>query len=160
MAGYSERSLVQKLGIKEGHRVLLILAPSEYGKTLGPLPGVFSFQAATVAQAKAKSLAKSAPFDFIHCFCKEEAELEALFPVMKNLVAKDGMVWVSWLKKTKGPAAKGAKTAPEKPAANPLGENRVRELGLAAGLVDVKVCAVDESWSGLKFMFRLKDRPK
>lgn len=149
MAGYSSRSLAQKLGIKEGHKVLLILAPSEYEKTLGPLPGVFPFHAATVAQADSKSLSKSAPFDFIHCFCRQEAELQALFPVMKNLLAKNGMVWVSWLKKTKGPgainnggavkgegnsaaakgavespASKGAKTMPGKTSATPLGETR------------------------------------
>jgi hypothetical protein len=166
MAGYSPRGLVEKLGIKEGRKVLFIQAPGDYGKTLGPLPEVAS-RSATAAQAASRALAKSAPFDFIQCFCREEAELRSLFPILKGLLAPDGMVWISWPKKTKGvpkdqTATKTAGTSKAAGAARsalPLGENHVREIGLAAGLVDVKVCAVDETWSGLKFMFRLRDRP-
>ncbi|MDB5051191.1 MAG: hypothetical protein JWO30_4262 [Fibrobacteres bacterium] len=87
MPGYSSRSLAQKLGIKEGQKVLLVQAPSDYGKNLGPLPGVFPFRADTAARTRSKTLAKSAPFDFIQCFCRGSAELEALFPDLKGLLA-------------------------------------------------------------------------
>ncbi len=166
MAGYSPRSLADKLGIKEGHKALLVLVPPHYEKTLGPLPGVFPVYVVSLAQARAKSLGKRAPFNFIQCFCGSESELEMLFPVLKGLLAADGMLWVCWRKKTKGPlranAVKGAgaKTAGEPAGTFSLGENQVRELGLSSGLVDVKVCAVDDTWSGLKFMFRRRDRPK
>jgi hypothetical protein len=86
--------------------------------------------------------------------------LETFFPVLKALLASDGMAWVSWPKKTGSPAAKAGRPVHGTAPADSLGENRVRELGLAVGLVDVKVCAVDETWSGLKFMFRRKDRPR
>jgi hypothetical protein len=169
MAGYSSRTLVEKLGIKQDQKVLLVLAPSDYEKTLGPLPRVSLSRLAETSPAQKPAdkpavkpigyaipaaLAKKAPFDFIQCFCTWEAELDAFLPVLKNLLAVDGMLWISWRKKTRGPLA-----AKESPEANPLGENSIRARGIAIGLVDVKVCAVDETWSGLKFMFRRKDRP-
>jgi hypothetical protein len=145
VAGYSPKSLAQKLGIKEGAKAFLVLAPDNFEKTLGPQPGVSFFRADTVAKARNKTLAKAGPFGFIHCFCRTEDELRSVFPLLKENLAYDGMLWISWEKKRPGFAPK-------------LGENQVRDTGLKTGLVDVKVCAVDETWSGLKFVFRLKDR--
>ena len=83
--------------------------------------------------------------DFIHLFVKDRKTLEKEFLKNKKLLKKDGMLWISWPKKS-------AKVATD------LDENTIRNFGLKNGLVDVKVCAVNETWSGLKFMFRLKDR--
>jgi len=136
MAGYSKRSLVEKLGIKEGHEAYIGNAPANYLKILGPLP------AKTVLK---KSL--QGPVDFIQFFSKERSGLEAEFPRLKKNLAVNGALWVSWPK-----GASGVKTD--------LNENIAREIGLKNGMVDIKVCAVDEVWSGLKFVFRLKDRGK
>jgi hypothetical protein len=134
MAGYSKRSLVDKLGIKGAQKVHLGNAPRDYRKTLGPMPdGVIV----------AKSL--DGPCDFIQFFAREKAALESAFPDLKKHLAKSGALWISW--------PKGASKA-----RTDLNENLVREIGLHYGLVDVKVCAVDDVWSGLKFVFRLKDR--
>ncbi len=159
MAGYSPRSLVEKLGIKEGDNLLFVQAPADFKKTLGPLPEV-SLSLATspagsnpLSLASLKTFAKKSPFDFIHAFCREEAELVKWFSILKSLLAPHGMLWISW---PKGKSAKSSKAG----AHRPFNETPVREIGLAGGLVDVKVCAVDETWSGLKFMFRRKDRPK
>jgi len=158
MAGYSPRSLVQKLGIKEGDKILLVQAPDGYGKILGPLPEVSSSSSASPAETKAlakKPLSKKVPFDFIQAFFRDEAELLALFPVLKGILASDGMLWISW---PKGKSIKPPKSGSSGGIPKPFNETRAREIGLAGGLVDVKVCAVDETWSGLKFMFRLRDR--
>ena len=150
MAGYSPKSLVDKLGIKEGRKALFISSPSDYPATLGKLPPLSIKVEATAAKAQSKTIAKKSPFDFIQAFCREEVELAKLFPAIKAMLAFDGMVWISWPKQIKG-----AKS----PGPNALNEACVRETGLKIGLVDVKVCAVDETWSGLKFMYRVKDRP-
>ena len=134
MAGYSKRSLVEKLGIKGGQKVYIGNAPPGYARTLGRVPD----KAMLV-----KSL--SALCDFIHFFTREKAELEAEFPRLKKHLAPAGVLWVSW--------PKGAAKVP-----TDVNENIAREIGLKNGLVDVKVCAVDDVWSGLKFVFRLKDR--
>lgn len=134
MAGYSKRSLVDKLGIKPAQKIYLGNAPRDYGKTLGPLP-------AGVVQLKTLQ----GPCDFIQFFTRELAELRVAFPKLRKNLAVDGMLWISWPK-----GASKVKTD--------VNENLVREIGLDNGLVDVKVCAVDETWSGLKFVFRLKDR--
>ena len=134
MAGYSKRSLVEKLGMHPGDKVHLSNSPPGYIKTLGSLPDKV---------AVAKTL--QAPCDFIQFFTKEKAELEAAFPRLKKHLAKDGMLWISWPK-----GASKIKTD--------VNENVAREIGLKNGLVDVKVCAVDDVWSGLKFVYRLKDR--
>ena len=83
--------------------------------------------------------------DFIHLFTNSVSELERLLPALKDKLVRTGTLWVSWYKKSSGKQTD-------------LTETLVREAGLGAGLVDVKVCAVDEDWSGLKFVFRLKDR--
>ena len=133
MAGYSKRPLVEKLGIRPGACVAIVGAPEGYESTLGPLP-----------EGVVPSL--DPPLDFIHLFAVERAVLERGFSEMKPKLAAGGMLWASWPKK----AAK---------VPTDLDENVVRRIGLDQGLVDVKVAAVDEVWSGLKFVYRLKDRP-
>jgi hypothetical protein len=134
MAGYSKRSLVEKLGIRPGHKVYIGNAPPDYMKTLGRLPE-------KVVLAKPLN----GTVDFIQFFSQEKAELQSEFPRLKKKLAKDGTLWVSWPK-----GASKIKTD--------LNENVAREIGLKNGMVDVKVCAVDDVWSGLKFVYRLKDR--
>src|SRR5271169_4455917 len=133
-AGYSKRSLVDKLGIKDGEKVAILSSPANYSATLGPLPKK------VVAVKKLQ-----AGIDFIHFFSKQRHELETKFASLKQALAQDGILWISWPKGASG-------------VATDLTENIVREIGLRNGLVDIKVCAVDETWSGLKFVYRLKDR--
>lgn len=134
MAGYSGKTLVMKLGIEKGARVAALSSPVAYPELVGELP-----DGAKVAT----SLHGTA--DFIHFFTKSESELRSMFPKLKKSLVENGMLWVSW--------PKGASKV-----ATDLNENVVREIGLEAGLVDVKVCAVNEIWSGLKFVYRIKDR--
>ena len=133
-AGYSKRSLPDKLGIKERAKIAILHPPQNYSSTLGPLPdGV-------------QLLKKPQPqTNFIQFFALTRGELERNFLDLKRALASDGMLWISWPKKT-------SKISTD------LNENLVREIGLKHGLVDIKVCAVDETWSGLKFVFRIKDR--
>ena len=134
MAGYSQRSLVDKLGIQPGAAVLILEAPKGYAKTLGPLPtGV------AVVKAPRTGLA------FIHLFVTKRADLERRFAALHKALAPAGMLWISWPKKASG-------------VPTDVTEDVVREVALARGLVDVKVCAVDDTWSGLKLVRRLKDR--
>jgi hypothetical protein len=132
MAGYSGTPLAKKLGLRDGMRAHLVKVP----EALEPLFADLDVK---------KKLA--APLDYIHVFETDRARLSALFPKVATALEDAGTVWISWPKK----ASKVPTT---------LDENVVRDLGLAAGLVDVKVCAVDEVWSALKFMRRLKDRAK
>ncbi len=134
MAGYSKRSLVDKLGIKPGASVLILEAPRGFAKTLGPLPA-----GVTVVKAPTPGL------DFIHLFTPERADLERRFAALQKALAPAGMLWVSWPKKASG-------------VPTDVTEDVVREVALARGLVDVKVCSVDDTWSGLKLVRRLKDR--
>jgi len=133
-AGYSQRPLPEKLGIKAGSKILFLNAPKNYSVTLGELP-------ATVKVCKHLC----ASLDFIQFFCRSQQELEHQFSTLKSSLAPNGSLWISWPK-----GASKLKTD--------LSENVVRNVGLKHALVDVKVCAVDETWSGLKFVFRLKDR--
>jgi hypothetical protein len=134
-AGYSGRPLADKLGIKPGMTVCVLGAPANYQASLGFLPDGITWLT---------ELGKG-ECDFIHFFTKDKKELETLFPELKKNLATDGMLWVSWPK-----MAAEAKTD--------LKEPLVMEVGLANGLVDVKVAAIDDTWSGLKFVRRLKDR--
>jgi hypothetical protein len=134
MAGYSKRSLIDKLGIKPGFKLCFINPPEGYESSLGELPPV----------TQVDDLAES-PFDFIQFFTKEQNELALAFPRLKAALAQDGMLWISWPKKASN-------------MATDLNENLVRDIGLAHGLVDIKVAAVDDTWSGLKFVYRKKDR--
>lgn len=136
MAGYSGTPLIRKLGIKSGNTVLTLNYPDHYFEMLGDLP----------EEVDIVDIDYSEPIDFIHFFCKELDELHNLFPILKEKLAKDGMIWISWIKK----ASKNFDWT--------FTETEVRSYGLQIGLVDVKVCAVDEDWSGLKFMYRREDR--
>ena len=139
MAGYSGTPLIKKLGIKEGYRIAFANAPGDYEQTLGKLPSDV-IHAHIVGSSKAD-------LDFVQLFVKNQPELKSRFLEAKERLKMDGSLWVSWPKKASG-------------IATDLNENVIRDFGLAAGLVDVKVCAVDDVWSGLKFVYRLKDRPK
>ena len=134
MAGYSGKPLVQKLGIKDGWAIAILNAPKGYDRILGKLPPQVSRKASAVG-----------PLDFIQFFTKEKQELERRFAELARALAPAGMLWISWPKKASG-------------VATDLTEDVIRAIGLAHGLVDVKVAAVDEVWSGLKFVRRVKDR--
>src|SRR5216684_4718028 len=136
MAGYSGTPLPQKLGIKPGSKLGLFDAPPGFERTLGALP-----DGVTRATRLGGSL------DVAVFFATSRAALEKRFPAYAKAIAPAGSLWISWPKKSSG-----KKTD--------LDENIVRAVGLERGLVDVKVCAVDETWSGLKFVVRLADRPK
>lgn len=135
MAGYSGTSLIQKIGIKPGHRLVLRNHPPSFLRDLGKLP-----------EGVAGAGKFSGKADVVVYFTEKRSALEKDFPDLAGKLEPDGMLWVAWPKK-----ASGRKTD--------LNENVVRDTGLGFGLVDVKVCAVDETWSGLKFVVRLKDRP-
>jgi hypothetical protein len=132
MAGYSGTPLVQKIGIKPGHRLLLRNHPETFLKDLGELPP-------GVAQTNAGKA------NVVVCFTEKLANLKKAFPALAGKLVPDGMLWISWPKKASG-------------RPTDLTEDVVRRVGLECGLVDVKVCAIDETWSGLKFVIRLKDR--
>ena len=135
MAGYSSTPLVKKLGIKAGFNIALVGAPAGYANELDLPPDV------TINSRSAK------PLDFVQLFVKSEKDLRAGFSRCARRLNAAGMLWVSWPKKSSG-------------VSTDVSENIVRDFGLAAGLVDVKICAVNEVWSGLKFVYRLKDRAK
>jgi hypothetical protein len=134
MPGYSGTPLPKKLGIKAGFRVHLVDAPPEVRVELN----------AELAGCEIVRDGKT-PLDFAMLFTKSNTTLTKEFKRIAKLLAPAGMLWVSWPKKSSG-------------VATDLDENIVREIGLAVGLVDVKVCAVTEVWSGLKFVRRVKDR--
>lgn len=134
MPGYSGTPLPKKLGIKDGFRVHFVDAPTEVMVELKP----------SLGKCEAVSDGKT-PLDFAMIFTKSGSMLAKEFKRITKSVTPAGMLWVSWPKKSSG-----VKTD--------LDENIVREIGLAAGLVDVKVCAVTDVWSGLKFVRRVKDR--
>lgn len=131
-AGYSGTPLVGKLGIKPGTRIQFFDPPDDFGETLGPLPDGL------------KHVSRGA-LDFAIIFVRRRLDLEKRFPSVRDRLEPNGALWVGWPKKS-------ARTATD------LTENVVRETGLHAGLVDVKVCAIDDTWSGLKFVRRLRDR--
>lgn len=133
-AGYSGTSLIRKLGIKEGFRVCLVAAPDGYDVLLQPMPADVLVEREPVGQ-----------YDFIQVFVRDRRSLHMWLSVLKPCLLPTGMLWVSWPKRTS-------------PLTMDLTGNIVRENGLGAGLVDVKVCAIDADWSGLKFVYRLKDR--
>ena len=130
--GYSGTPLVQKLGIKPGARFHFVGAPDHLPDLMGPLP----VGATPASRGK---------LDFSLLFVRKLTELTRNFPRLRDRLESNGMLWVSWPKKTSG-------------VPTDLTENVVRDFGLANGLVDVKVCAIDDTWSGLKFVRRLSDR--
>ncbi len=133
-AGYSGKPLAQKLGLKSGYRIAAINAPQNYDQLLGALP-----ENVVIIRDLEDSL------DLVHFFTVECQELEERFPALKQAISQNGMLWISWPK-----VASRIKTD--------LNENAIREIGLRYGLVDVKVAAVDETWSALKFVYRTEDR--
>ena len=136
MAGYSATPLAKKLGFKENFRAAVVNEPRTFRGALGELPGGVRF----VAPARG-------PLDLGVLFVKSSGELEKAFARLAARLAPAGMLWVAWPKKSSG-------------VESDLSETVVRETGLALGLVDTKVCAIDEKWSGLRFVVRLKDRPR
>lgn len=136
MAGYSTTPLVKKLGIKENFRVALVGAPEGFDATLGALP----------VGVKLVTNVRQRPINLALLFTKKYSELDKRFATLAAALSPDGSLWVAWPKKASG-------------VATDLTFASVQEAGLAAGLVDVKICAVDGTWSGLKFVYRLKGRP-
>jgi hypothetical protein len=134
MAGYSGTPLPRKLGIKPGARLALIDAPEDFGATLGELPE------AVILRRTARG-----PLDVVVYFTTRLADLEHRFGRLSAALEPAGGLWVAWPKRASG-------------VATDLNENVIREVGLAAGLVDNKVCAIDETWSGLRFVIRVRDR--
>jgi len=136
MAGYSSTPLAKKLGIKEGARIGLVNAPDGFEDYLGELPDKAHF---------VSRLTNS--LDIILLFVLTERALARDFSKLSKKLTSNGMIWIAWPKKSSG-------------VTTDLSFENVQRIGLDAGLVDVKICAIDDTWSGLKFVYRLKDRPR
>jgi Protein of unknown function (DUF3052) len=134
MAGYSNTPLIKKLGIKEGFSCVFANAPKDFRNELGTLPAEV-----TVTHKTSEEL------DFVLLFTKSESNLSKEFSIHAARLKPNGMLWVAWPKKSSG-------------VATDLSFDKVQRIGLDAGLVDVKICAINEIWSGLKFVYRVKDR--
>ena len=134
MAGYSGTPLAKKLGIKIGMKTYVKNAPENYLDLLEPLPEALVFTKRLTSQT-----------DFIHLFTRSRSELSSLLSNYLQKIKPNGMIWVSWPKKS-------SKVETD------VTEDVVREVALPLGLVDVKVCAVDEVWSGLKLVIRKENR--
>jgi len=134
VAGYSGTPLAKKLGIKEGYRIALVNAPQNFERELGPLPA-----GVVIVQRLQPSL------NLILFFAAGQSELTRRFAGLAKRLVSNGMLWVAWPKKSAG-------------VATDLSFEVVQRIGLAEGLVDTKVCAVNDVWSGLRFVFRLQDR--
>lgn len=134
MAGYSGTPLVQKLGIKPDTRIILIDAPANYRQLLGKLPNRVEFSNRIATGC-----------NFVHFFAKQRSKLERQLPQLRQQLAETGTLWISWPKKS-------AQLQTD------ITEDVIREVALPLGFVDTKVCAVDETWSGLKLMVRRENR--
>jgi hypothetical protein len=131
MAGYSGTPLIKKLGLKEDMSCVVLHAPEDYAELLGrELPNLLS---------------PSIAYEWLQGFYGSADTLEIEFPGLKESLMPAGQLWISWPKKSSG-------------VTTDLDENVVREIGLAHGLVDVKVASIDDTWSGLKFVYRISDR--
>jgi hypothetical protein len=135
MAGYSGTPLAKKLGIKEGHRVAFPSAPDRFRQLLGDLPENVTIRPRL-----------RGPLDVIIFFTKRRAELERRLPALRRAMDPAAGLWIAWPKRASG-------------VDTDMTEDVARELGLANRLVDNKVAAIDETWSGLRLVIRLKDRP-
>ena len=135
MAGYSGTPLPKKLGIKEDARIALLDQPDGLAETLGDLP--YGVEVRRSARGR---------LDVIVVFVTSRAALERRFTALKRALEPDGRLWVAWPKRASGVPTN-------------MTEDIAREIALANGLVDNKVCAIDETWSGLQLVYRLKDRP-
>jgi hypothetical protein len=137
MAGYSGTPLAKKLGVREGHRVAWLGAPATFATGLGELPlGVTVRKAARGAHT----------LDVIVFFTKAVRELTKRLPEVADALSYEGGLWIAWPKKASG-------------VTTDVSEATVRSAGLSLGLVDNKVCAIDETWSGLRFVYRVENRP-
>ncbi|HZF17011.1 MAG TPA: DUF3052 family protein [Steroidobacteraceae bacterium] len=136
MAGYSGTPLAMKLGIREGSELYAVGAPSNYRKLLAPLPKAVRFSRRLTAST-----------DVVHLFTRRRADVESYLREWYARLRNEGCVWVSWPKKSAG-------------VATDVTEDVIRAVALSIGLVDVKVCAVDETWSGLKLVIRKINRNK
>ncbi|HEY5955174.1 MAG TPA: hypothetical protein VIV60_01425 [Polyangiaceae bacterium] len=134
MAGYSGTPLAKKLGIKPGSLFCALKAPSDFEDNLAELPEGVSITTRLGAHA-----------DVVVYFTASRSELERRFAALAKAIAPAGSLWIGWPKKSSG-------------VASDLDENIIRTIGLGGGLVDVKVCAIDDTWSGLKFVVRVADR--
>jgi hypothetical protein len=134
VAGYSGTPLAKKLGIKPGTVFRAVNAPADYTALLAPLP-----ENAILAPKDVKDL------DVVHLFTSTRSELIKLIDRYKTRIKQNGAIWVSWPKKASGIPSQ-------------ITEDTVREIALPQGLVDIKVCAVDEIWSGLKLVIRKENR--
>jgi len=134
MAGYSGTPLPQKLGIKPGTIVVVIDAPAHYRKLLGQIPSGVNFATRPVGNTK-----------FVHLFSMRQSELAKQLSILRRKIAEDAAIWVSWPKKSSG-------------VATDITEDVIRAVALPLGLVDIKVCALDDTWSGLKLMIRKENR--
>lgn len=133
--GYSPSRLSRKLGLKPGYRIAVVSPPDRYWDLVHPLP-----EGVTVAGPRAKGL------DFAHVFVERRAELARALPKLLARIKPAGAIWVSWPKRSSG-------------VPTDMTEDVVREVALPLGLVDTKVCAVDETWSALKVVLRIERRP-
>jgi hypothetical protein len=134
MVGYSGTPLPQKLGIKPGLTVVTINTPTNYRRLLDTIPQGVTFS----DRLKPNS-------SFVHVFIKKRSELEKRLSALREKIADTGTVWVSWPKKSCG-------------VPSDVTEDVVRAVALPLGFVDVKVCAIDETWSGLRLMVRRTSR--
>jgi hypothetical protein len=133
-SGYSKTPLAKKLGIKQGYIIKLVNAPTHYWELFTDLPDNLHVQRSTTTKK-----------NFIHYFAITAKDLHKNLAALKNELFDNGMIWVSWYKRSSG-----IKTD--------ITEDVIRKIALAIGLVDIKVCAVDEQWSGLKLVIPVKDR--
>jgi hypothetical protein len=136
-AGYSSTPLARKLGIKPGARLALLDAPDGFDSTLGRLP-----DDVTVSRRLGRGSR-----DVIVAFFSRRAMLERRLPALRDALDPAGGLWLAWPKRASG-------------VPTDLTDNVVRDLGLASGLVDNKICAIDQVWSGLRLVYRLRDRPR
>lgn len=136
MAGYSKTPLWKKIGYKDGFRCQLFGEQDNYLEMVDPLPESVILEDLDL---------ETTELDLIHFFTKQRTELETNFPRLKSKINKTGIIWISWPKK----ASK---------VQTDIVDSVVRSIGLDTGLVDVKVAAIDHVWSGLKFVYRTKDR--
>ena len=133
-SGYSTTPLAKKLGIKAGFKIKLINAPSYYFHLFTDMP-------ADIQEVTDTSRNKH----FIHFFTTDDLELQLLLPLLKQEIIPGGIIWISWPKKSAG-------------VPTMVGENMIRDVAIKNGLVDIKVCAIDNIWSGLKLVIPVKDR--
>jgi hypothetical protein len=134
--GYSGTPLAKKLGIKEGYSVRLVQQPEDYFSFFRYFPEEINFVKNSTE-----------PVHFIHYFPKDADTLQLELPALSKQLIQDGMIWISWPKRSAGNQTD-------------LSGNTIRQIGLRNGLVDIKVCAVNEVWSALKFVIPVKDRVK